>query len=93
MKASFKDVDTKIDRLGSSILATLDGMHNARYIAAEVGHAVAVHQEPISTTELYKLEDHLSKEFASRSQQARRAEKVPTTSPADGSSVSAQSST
>ena len=39
--AGFKEIDTKIDRLGSNILATLDGIHNARYVAAEVGHAVA----------------------------------------------------
>ncbi len=42
LDAGFKDIDTKIDRLGSNILATLDGIHNARDVAAEVGHAVAV---------------------------------------------------
>jgi hypothetical protein len=91
--AKIDKIDTKIGKLGSDILATLDGMHNARYVAAQVAHAVAVHQQPIPTTELYKLEDDLSKKYASESQQRRADEKVPTSSPADGSSVSGHSPT
>ncbi len=90
MSAGFKELDNKIDKLGSDILATLNGMHNARYVAAEFANALSVHQLPLTKAEMVELEEHFSKKYAERSQ-PRGAEKLPTTLPASGSSVSAES--
>ena len=94
MSAGFKEVDAKIDakidKLGSDILATLNGMQNARYVAAEFANALSVHQLPLTKAEMVELEEHFSKKYAERSQ-PRRAEKLPPTLPAVGSSASAES--
>ena len=89
--AGFKEVDAKLSKLGSDILSTLDGMQNARFVAAEIAHAAAGRQRPFTAPEFYDLEEDMSKRYALRSQHHRAEVSAPMSAPAPpDSSVSAQ---
>ena len=64
-------MDAGFRNLGSDILSTLDGMRNARYVAAAMAHAVADHQGRISPRELFDYEEQFAKEYALNSQRNR----------------------